>query len=479
MKTMNLVRQNYEKPNFEILELMREYFEELIDASNEFEADELEKVFKQLVYFQDNDGSFNLVDSFEIESDCRVYYCYEPTYIGTALLMKAYLMDKDFFTGKEDIILRGAMHACCGRQLNGHGYDWLRDKIKAIDYFIKCDVKDFLKKYPNLCPEFTEMFASIKEDFALMVQEERFIGDWGESYEEDIRRIDEYLSKNIIFTYGTLMKGQSNHSRFLSDNQFVESGKIEGYEMYDLGWFPGIIAGDGTVYGEVYAVSDEDLVAINRLEGEGDLYIKTEVKVLLDSGKTIAASAYVYNHSVEDCKRLYSKYGSEDYVWYVSYGSNLLEERLQAYIQGGHCVYNGRNYSPCSDTRMPIEKRPVIIPYDMYYSNYDMGSWKNSAVCFLDLSHKGMSYGMAYKIKKSQLSEIHSKEGKSVNWYPERIRLADIDGVATYTFAGYEVKTKEPFNRVSAEYGIVLYKGMKECYPEMSDGEIFEYLEKR
>lgn len=285
-------------------------------------------------------------------------------------------------------------------------------------------------------------------------------------------------NKNIIFTYGTLMKGQSNHNHYLSDNQFVSNGTIEGFEMYDLGWYPGIVPGNGTVYGEVYAVSDDELRAIDRLEGEGSLYIKTDVNVVLDSGKTIVAGAYVYNRSVEGCERLTRKYGSEEYVWYVSYGSNLLEERLRAYIQGGHCFYNGRDYSPCTDTTMPTEKRNVMIPYDMYYSNFNKGSWKNSAVCFLDLSHKGMSYGRAYKIKKSQLREIHFKEGKSPNWYPDCVRLDDIDGLEAYTFAGYDVKVKEPFNRVSAEYGIVLYRGMKECYPEMSEEEILSYLKR-
>lgn len=89
-----------------------------------------------------------------------------------------------------------------------------------------------------------------------------------------------------------------------------------------------------------------------------------------------------------------------------------------------------------------------------------------------------MSYGRAYKIKKSQLPEVYAQEGNSANWYPECIRLDDIDGVEAYTFAGRDVKHKEPFSRVSAEYGIVLFMGMKECYPEMSDIEIFNYLGK-
>jgi hypothetical protein len=165
-----------------------------------------------------------------------------------------------------------------------------------------------------------------------------------------------------------------------------------------------------------------------------------------------------------------------EYVWYVSYGSNLLEERLRYYVEGGFCCFNKKTYQSCSDATLPIESCPILIPYDMYYSNYDMGSWHKSAVCFLDLSHPGKSYGKAYKIRKSQLDEIHGKEGKGSGWYPDCVHLDDIDGIPAYTFAGYQVKNKEPFEKVSAEYGIVLYKGLKETYPEMNDSDILDYL---
>jgi hypothetical protein len=51
-----------------------------------------------------------------------------------------------------------------------------------------------------------------------------------------------------------------------------------------------------------------------------------------------------------------------------------------------------------------------------------------------------------------------------------------MEGLKVYTFGGYTEKRREPFSRVSAEYGYVLYKGMKETYPEMSDDEIYDYL---
>lgn len=281
-----------------------------------------------------------------------------------------------------------------------------------------------------------------------------------------------------IFVYGTLMKGQPNHNSFLRNSTMYAEGRISGYEMYDLGSFPGIVAGDGDVIGEVYAVTEKELAQIDCLEGEGFLYLRTPVTVYTKNGESIQATAYVYNRSVDGCPRLYTKYGQEEYVWYVSYGSNMLEERLGCYIKGGYCSQNGREYSPCTDTSMPEENRSITLPYDMYYSNYDRGAWPNSAVCFLDLSKPGMSYGRAYKIKKTQLREIHRKEGKGRNWYPECISLGYMDGLPVYTFAGYQVKNKEKFHMVSSEYALVLFQGMKETYPEMSDTDIIAYLRK-
>ena len=125
---------------------------------------------------------------------------------------------------------------------------------------------------------------------------------------------------------------------------------------------------------------------------------------------------------------------------------------------------------------MPEESVPVMIPYNMYYSNFDMGSWKNSSVCFLDITKPGKAYGRAWLITRRQLEEIHRHEGNGASWYPECVRLEDINGIPAYTFGSHEEKRHDDFSRVSSTYGIVLYKGMKETYPKLSDNDILSYL---
>ena len=477
MKKTRLSRQNHRTPDFKALHEMKEYLENILYGKIVTDESAWKNILEEIMAFQYEDGSFNLLDSYRIESDCRVAYCHEPTYICTAILMKALLADENALEGREMDILPAAMHMCCARGLQGHGYDGLSGLIHAVDYFIKSDVKRFLKRFPDVCPEFTEMFRRIEEYFADCVEKEAFCGSWGEDYEQPIRAIHAYFY-NTIFVYGTLMTDQPNHDTFLGGSRKIADGWIDGYEMYDLGSYPGMKEGGGQVYGEVYTVTDEVLEKIDWLEGEGSLYLRIPVTVHTSEENSFQADAYVYNRSVEGCARLYGRYDQQEYVWYVSYGSNLLEERLRYYIQGGRCKQNGKEYDSCTDTSMPSENRPYKIPYDMYYANYDRGSWKRSAVSFLDLSKAGFSYGRSYKIKKSQLEEIHWKEGRGTNWYPECISLGYIDGIPACTFANRRDKDKESFDRVSSEYGIVLFRGMKETYPEMSDEDIMEYLRK-
>lgn len=288
------------------------------------------------------------------------------------------------------------------------------------------------------------------------------------------KKTEESNIVKYVFVYGTLMKNQGNH-RCLNDSIYIGDGVIDGYEMYDLGSYPGIVEGKGTVIGEVYQITGETENRLDCLEGEGDLYLKKPVIVRLDNNQTVFAIVYVYNRSVLGRQKLEGKYDSDPYVWYVSYGSNLLSERMKYYIHGGECYLNNSNYRGCVNKENPTDSKAVRIPYDMYYAN-SSGSWNGSAVSFLDVSRPGISYGRAYKIKRSQLNDIHRQEGDNSNWYPDCIRLDDIDGVPAYTFSNKDVRQKRAFRDVSFEYGLTLYLGLKETYPKMSEKEILDYL---
>ena len=117
------------------------------------------------------------------------------------------------------------------------------------------------------------------------------------------------MKNNYVFTYGTLLRGERNHY-LINDADFVSEGKVDGFRMFNLGRYPGIEYGVGTVLGELYLVDDETLAQLDYLEEEGTLYLRKTAKVYTESTEH-EAYIYVYNHKVDNPVYL----GKEIYSW--------------------------------------------------------------------------------------------------------------------------------------------------------------------
>lgn len=65
-----------------------------------------------------------------------------------------------------------------------------------------------------------------------------------------------------LFLYGTLMRGEAAHLRFALSTRacFVGDGRVPG-RLLDLGGYPGLVAGDGMVEGELHRILDPTLLA--------------------------------------------------------------------------------------------------------------------------------------------------------------------------------------------------------------------------
>ncbi|MGC7872075.1 gamma-glutamylcyclotransferase family protein [Desulfosporosinus sp. SYSU MS00001] len=108
---------------------------------------------------------------------------------------------------------------------------------------------------------------------------------------------------NNIFVYGTLLSGRVNHPRFLKDQQFLGSAILEGYNLYNIGWFPGAIKSgksDDKVRGEVYRIDDNTLRRIDFLEDNGELYLRRYEKVKMIDGSTLEAFVYEFQKEVQE-----------------------------------------------------------------------------------------------------------------------------------------------------------------------------------
>ncbi|MGV8980505.1 gamma-glutamylcyclotransferase family protein [Clostridium sp.] len=282
-----------------------------------------------------------------------------------------------------------------------------------------------------------------------------------------------------LFVYGTLMKGNSLHDKFLSGARFAGYFIADGIQLYDFGNYPLIVQNEiDKVKGEMYIVDSNILDKLDISEAEANLFTRKSISVINDNDEVQEAYVYVYNTSASknikvDSDNKHDKAVSRnDFVWYASYGSNLIYERLIIYIKGGKCKFNGVNYEGCRNTSLPKDTRPVTIPYKMYYGN-DSSPWGSGGISFLDINSRGKTLGRMYLITEAQFEDISRQEGCTETLYNETISLGDYNGIEIVTITN---KNTRPYHDPSDKYLEVLRMGIKETYPDMSDFEIMKYL---
>ena len=107
----------------------------------------------------------------------------------------------------------------------------------------------------------------------------------------------EEKNKNLVFVYGSLCSGLQNNGILRNNNaKYLSIAKtVQRYDMYDLGYFPGIIESDKGkfILGELYVVSDELLKRLDVLEGCPHFYQRKLVDVVFGD-KEYPVAAYIY-----------------------------------------------------------------------------------------------------------------------------------------------------------------------------------------
>jgi gamma-glutamylcyclotransferase (GGCT)/AIG2-like uncharacterized protein YtfP len=106
----------------------------------------------------------------------------------------------------------------------------------------------------------------------------------------------------LVFVYGTLKRGGSNH-RFMEDQTLVGTASTAaGFALYDLGGYPGLVpapGGTGAVSGEVWSVDEACLARLDELEGTAEGLYRRENVPLAGPFAASAVQAYVYLKGTE------------------------------------------------------------------------------------------------------------------------------------------------------------------------------------
>jgi 5-methylcytosine-specific restriction protein A len=164
---------------------------------------------------------------------------------------------------------------------------------------------------------------------------------------------------------------------------------------------------------------------------------------------------------------------SNNYIWYLCYGSNLNYNRFKYYIQGGYCEFNGKTYSGCSDKTLPLKDKAKIINYEMYFAKHSK-YWENGGVCFLKI-HEDLhvkTYGRMYLITYEQFLEVCKQEGL---WYQNKLSLGEEEDNKIYSFTNkVNLLPTKPGNR----YLNVIKEGLMQSYPMLTEQTIKDYLSK-
>ena len=108
-----------------------------------------------------------------------------------------------------------------------------------------------------------------------------------------------------LFAYGTLIPGcEPAHMRgTCAGMEIVGEGTVRGV-LYDLGRFPGVVEGDGTVRGSVLRVPDGAWPALDEYEMcpgpdcEDGLFRRIRITATLDNGERVECWLYVYARDV-------------------------------------------------------------------------------------------------------------------------------------------------------------------------------------
>jgi hypothetical protein len=131
-------------------------------------------------------GSWCLAPDDLMDSDARVDFIFNPTYLAVATLSIAKLNHPSITSEIDnyDDCLRKGLKFCTYRKLKGHGYDSIIGMLDAFKVLSLGKVPTLLHKNPELCIELKNILDDVANAIALELEKTDAHGLWGEDYSE-------------------------------------------------------------------------------------------------------------------------------------------------------------------------------------------------------------------------------------------------------------------------------------------------------
>lgn len=113
------------------------------------------------------------------------------------------------------------------------------------------------------------------------------------------------MDKIYTFTYGTLMKGERNHTLLKDKVTFITTATVKGSIFHLPYGYPAYLddSKENKVFGEVYEINTQVLEALDNLEGYNDssqsgMYLRKKIKVTTLNGDIMECFIYVWNEKI-------------------------------------------------------------------------------------------------------------------------------------------------------------------------------------
>lgn len=197
-------RQTYVNCDYKKMDILIQKLEVLLENLNAQNASN--DIAIEIMQFQDDNGGFNLLDTYNVPTDIRVMYCYRPTYIYSAILIKLLMFDCKV----EKKILYKALSVCIGRSFKGFGMSEVKDQVKNINTFIKAGVYEFLDTYKNINLQFFQLINDITNFYEECLKNGTTIFDVNHDFKDEfesivnsikVRRIPSDIIKSALIDY--------------------------------------------------------------------------------------------------------------------------------------------------------------------------------------------------------------------------------------------------------------------------------------
>ncbi|WP_066308738.1 gamma-glutamylcyclotransferase [Bacillus sp. FJAT-29814] len=247
------------------------------------------------------------------------------------------------------------------------------------------------------------------------------------------------MDKNYVFVYGTLRRHERNHRLLQTAELVAEQAWTKG-ELFDTGLgYPALkLSETGTVYGELYQVSEQELSLLDQLEGYKDnaqdnLYERPKRTIYHDRGET---EAYVYtiaSHN-EGMLRTLIPYGDWRVALFEKQQSNVL------YFAYGSCLDDERFKLASADHYFQqVVGCGVLNGYTLRFTKWMADGGRADIV-----EEGGVVEGKVYDVPRECLTYLYRREGVRSRLYRPALVDVSVNGETLKNVLTFIVVEKDP-----------------------------------